>query len=188
MINPINSTDRSQNVYTNDKKSEVKQDYLQKDDTAAILELGKGDAKSTVYSKPVNGRNTEEISRLWNETQKTVESLRSMVVRLVVNQGKKLEDVLSGKEKIFVDGETRAEAERLLSEDGDLGVKAVSTRIVDFAKALSGGDKAKLDELKAGIEKGFRQAERAFGGKLPQISSDTYDEIMRQLDEWSKEE
>lgn len=188
MINPINSTDRSQNVYTNDKKSEVKQDYLQKDDTAAILELGKGEAKSAVYSKPVNGRNTEEISRLWNETQKTVESLRSMVVRLVVNQGKKLEDVLSGKEKIFVDGETRAEAERLLSEDGDLGVKAVSTRIVDFAKALSGGDKAKLDELKAGIEKGFRQAERAFGGKLPQISSDTYDEIMRQLDEWSKEE
>jgi hypothetical protein len=59
---------------------------------------------------------------------------------------------------------------------------------VNFAKALSGGDRSKLAELKAGIEKGFREAERVFGGKLPQICYDTYDEIMRQLDEWANED
>ncbi len=188
MINPINSNDRSQPIYANDKKPSERQDNIQKDETAAILELGSSGVKSAVYSKPASGRDTREIDRLWKETQKTVESLRSIVVRLVVSQGKKLENVLSGRDKLFVDGEARAEAQRLLSEDGELGVKAVSTRIVGFAKALSGGDKSKLDELKAGIEKGFREAERAFGGKLPQICSDTYDEIMRQLDEWEQEE
>lgn len=188
MVNPINSTDRSQLVYTNDKKSVDKQENIQKDETGVILELGNNREKSATYSKPVAGRDSKEIDRLWKETQKTVESLRSIVVRLVVNQGKKLENVLSGKDKLFVDADARAEAEKLLSEDGEMGVKAVSTRIVNFAKALSGGDKSRLAELKAGIEKGFRQAEEAFGGKLPQISSSTYDEIMKQLDEWEKEE
>ena len=58
---------------------------------------------------------------------------------------------------------------------------------MDFAKALSGGDKSKLPELRAAIEKGFREAERILGG-LPQISRDTYDEVMRLLDEWANEE
>lgn len=187
MVNSINSADRSQVVYTNDKKPAEKQENIQKEETGVILELGKSEVKSATYSKPVSGKNSEEISRLWKETERATESLRSMVVRLVVNQGKKLENVLSGKEKLFVDGETRAQADKLLSEDGEMGVNAVSSRIVDFAKALSGGDKSKLAELKAGIDKGFRQAEEAFGGKLPEISYSTYDEIMKQLDEWEKE-
>ena len=187
MINSINSADRSQVVYANDKKPVEKQENIQKEEAGVVLELGKGNAKNATYNKPVSGKNTEEISRLWKETERATESLRSMVVRLVVNQGKKLENVLSGKEKLFVDAETRSEAEKLLSEDGDMGVKAVSKRIVDFAKALSGGDKSRLAELRAGIEKGFRQAEEAFGGKLPEISRSTYDEVMKQLDEWEKE-
>jgi len=187
MVNSINSTNRSQPIYTNEKKPEVKQDNIQKDETAAILELGNTDTKSAVYGKPVSGRYAKEVERLWKETEKTAESLRELVVRLVVRQGKKLDDVLAGREKITVDEEARAEAQSLISGDGELGVKAVSTRIVNFAKALSGGDKTKLAELKAGIEKGFREAERIFGGKLPKISYDTYDEIMRQLDEWEQE-
>jgi phosphoenolpyruvate-protein kinase (PTS system EI component) len=188
MVNQINSADRSQPVFSNDKKTAEQQKSIQKDETGVVLELGSSTEKRATYSKPVAGRNSEEINRLWNETKKTVESLRSIVVRLVVSQGKKLENVLSGRDKIFVDDKARAEAEKLLAEDGELGVKAVSTRIVDFAKALSGGDKSKLAELRAGIEKGFRQAETAFGGKLPDICKATYDEVMKQLDEWENEE
>ena len=188
MVNQVNSTGRYQPVYSNDKKAEQLQQNIQKDETGVILELGKSEVKSATYSKPVQKRDSKEISRLWEETEQSVESLRSIVVRLVVSQGKKLENVLSGREKLSVDPEARAEAEKLLAEDGELGVKAVSERIVNFAKALSGGDKSKLDELRAGIEKGFRLAEQAFGGKLPEISRATYDEVMRQLDEWEKEE
>jgi hypothetical protein len=188
MINAVNSTNRLQPAYTNEKGSPGRQDNIKKDETGAILELGRSEARSAVYGKPVYGRDTKEIDRLWREAEKSYESLREIVVRLVVRQGKKYEDVLSGKEALSVDESARAEARMLLSEDGELGVKAVSARIVNFAKALSGGDRSKLAELKAGIEKGFREAERVFGGKLPQICYDTYDEIMRQLDEWANED
>lgn len=188
MVNQVNSTGRYQSVYSNDKNNEEKQQNIQKNEPGVILELGNSEVKSATYSKPVQARDSKEIARLWKETEKSVESLRAIVVRLVVSQGKKLENVLFGKDKLFVDAEARAEAERLLAEDGELGIKAVSDRIVNFAKALSGGDKSKLAELRAGIEKGFRQAEEAFGGKLPEISRATYDEVMRKLDEWENEE
>ncbi len=188
MVNQVNSTGRYQPVYTNDKKAEEKQPNIQKDESGVVLELGKSEVKSATYSKPVQGRDSKEIKRLWEESEKAYESLRSIVEKLLLSQGKKFENVLSSKDKVFVDDEARAEAEKLLSEDGELGVKAVSTRIVDFAKALSGGDKTKLAELRSGIEAGFRQAERALGGKLPDISKATYDEVMKKLDEWENEE
>jgi phosphoenolpyruvate-protein kinase (PTS system EI component) len=188
MVNQVNSTGKYQPVYSNDKKAEEKQQNIQKDETGVILELGNSDVKSATYSKPAQARDSKEISRLWKESEKAHESLRSLVENLLLRQGKKIENVFSGKDMLFVDAEARAEAEKLVAEDGELGVKAVSDRIVNFAKALSGGDKSKLDELRAGIEKGFRQAERAFGGKLPDISKATYDEVMKKLDEWENEE
>ena len=188
MINTIGSVERAQTVYINDKNTAEKRDNVQKDETAVILELGNREEGSATYAKPVTAGNSKEISRLWNETAKSYESLREIVVRLIVRQGRNIDNVLSGKEELFVDGEARAEAERLLAEDGELGVKAVSARIVSFARALSGGDKSKLAELRAAIEKGFREAERIFGGELPQICRDTFDEVMRQLDEWEREE
>lgn len=87
-----------------------------------------------------------------------------------------------------MDAQTIAEAKQAISENGEYGIKAVSGRIVNFAIAASGGDKSKLEELKAAIDKGFEEAKKAFGGQLPDICSQTYDEIMKKLDDWSKQE
>ena len=46
----------------------------------------------------------------------------------------------------------------------------VSDRIVDAAKAFSGGDKNKLGLMRGAIEAGFKAAAGMFGGKLPEIS------------------
>ena len=62
-----------------------------------------------------------------------------------------------------VDDETRAEAASLIGEDGDLGVNQVSKNILDFAKAASGGDPSKIEELKQAFLKGFSEAERVLG-------------------------
>jgi hypothetical protein len=75
-------------------------------------------------------------------------------------------------------------AKEMISEDGALGVKAVSDRIAGLAIAFTGGDTSKLPELKDAIEKGFGQAAKAFGGELPDICNRTHDEVMRKLDEW----
>ncbi len=69
-----------------------------------------------------------------------------------------------------------------ISEDGDFVVKAVSDRLVNFAKAISGGDKSRLAELKSAIDDGFAAARDALGGYLPAICNKTYNETMRKLD------
>jgi len=161
---------------------------LSSEEQAAVLELGKTPVVKTTYSKPkAKGLNADEISRLKQEAQSSFNVLRNLVEGLISRQGKKLEDLLSGKEVLLVDGETRAAATEMISEDGELGVKAVSERIVSFAKALAGDDSSKAGELRNAIIQGFKEAEKALGGKLPEISQKTYDEVMRQLDEWEKQ-
>lgn len=190
MINGVNSNSQSNQInYTNEKKSNTQNNAGRGNngESGVILDIGNNAPKSAVYEKPSGKPNAAEISRLWEETQKATESLRNLVERLIGRQVKTVEDILSEKATLIVDETARAEAERAISEDGEWGIKAVSSRIVDFAKAISGGDKAKLDELRSAIEEGFKQAEKAFGGQLPDISKKTYDEVMRRLDEWGNE-
>lgn len=54
----------------------------------------------------------------------------------------------------------------------------------DTAKALSGGDKDKADELLNAFKKGFSQATGAWGDKLPSICQDTYDAVLKKFDDW----
>ncbi len=73
-----------------------------------------------------------------------------------------------------VDAQTKADAQAAISEDGYWGVKQTSQRLFDFAKALAGDDPEKMKEMQAAIEKGYKQAEEAWGGSLPSISGETY--------------
>lgn len=189
MINGVNSnTYSSQVVYSNEKKAETQNTEGRTDESGVILDIGNQDIKSAVYTKPSGKMNAEEVNRLWEHTRKATESLRYLVEKLIEKQGKKVGDVLSGKDVLVVDAETRAEAEKMISEDGDWGIDAVSSRLVDFAKAISGGDQSKLDELKSAIEEGFKQAKEALGGSLPDICQKTYEETMNKLDEWGNTE
>lgn len=74
--------------------------------------------------------------------------------------------------------------------DGDnpWSSKNVAKRIIEFAKAVSGGDKSKIAELKEAFIKGFEEAEKVYGGKgkLADVSYETYDEVMRMFDEWEE--
>ena len=81
--------------------------------------------------------------------------------------------------------QARLEAHELIWPDGILGVEAVSQRIVDFAIAISGGDKSKLDILRKAIDDGFKAAEKILG-ELPEISKETYNRIMEKLDAWER--
>lgn len=53
---------------------------------------------------------------------------------------------------------------------------------------MAGNDPARIDAIREGVEKGFQEAQDAFGGELPQISYDTYDSLMNKLDEWADTE
>lgn len=72
--------------------------------------------------------------------------------------------------------------------DNPWSSKNVAKRIIEFAKAVSGGDKSKISTLKDAFIKGFDEAEKIYGGKgkLADVSYDTYDEVMRMFDEWEE--
>jgi len=75
------------------------------------------------------------------------------------------------------------EAKALVSEDGFFGVTQTSNRLADFV--LSGGGD-NLDRLQAGREgiiRGFNEAEKIWGGKLPDISYETLDKALAKIDE-----
>lgn len=169
------------------KGSTPKADMItEKNNEAVVLELNQSQESRATYSRPIaNKVDIDEVNRLLKESEELYRGLRELVLSLISKQGLSVEDVRAGKEILIVDEEVRAKAEEAISEEGEWGVKAVSDRLVAFAKAISGNDKTKLDEIKDAIAWGFEEAEKLFGGKLPEICSKTYDETMRKLDEWA---
>jgi len=84
---------------------------------------------------------------------------------------------------------TRAKAQELVGEDGYFGVKKTTDRIMEFAKALagSGASENTINNLKKGVQAGFDAVSKMYGGfdKLPQVSKDTYDSVMKEFDSWT---
>lgn len=78
-------------------------------------------------------------------------------------------------------------AQASLEGEGYWSPESVSTRILDMAKALSGGDPSKFELLKDAVIKGFEGAEESWGSKLPSITETTFDLVMQGFDDWFKE-
>ena len=136
--------------------------------------------KKVTYEKPHPVKEGVTIGRLKQESEKAHEHLQRLVQKLLYRQGHAVgSDNIP--QDIPIDDITKAEAQALIAPNGPLGAEAVSTRIVDFAVALSGGDKGKLEELRGAITEGFAQVEKMLGG-LPEVSKETYRLIMEKLD------
>ena len=89
--------------------------------------------------------------------------------------------------KFEVDEATKLQAQKDIAEDGYWGVNQTSDRIIDFAKALTGGDPSKIEDMRDAFKKGYEQAEKTWGGKLPEISKQTYDAVMEKFDKMAEE-
>jgi len=109
------------------------------------------------------------------------ELLRQLVVKTLLDQGA-ASKVDTGSGIIDLATLTPEEAQALVADDGYFGVEQTSDRIVDFAIHAFGNDPAKLQQMKDSIDKGFNEAQQAFGGALPEISQKTYEAIMEKLD------
>ena len=77
-----------------------------------------------------------------------------------------------------------AQAKEDVSEDGYWGVKQTSQRLFDFASALAGDDVEKMKEMQAAMEKGFKQATKAWGEDLPGICNDTLSAANKLFDDY----
>lgn len=89
------------------------------------------------------------------------------------------------KKQLGITQDERTEMKEEL-ETGKWSPEAVSDRILEFAKSISGGDKSKIELLRNAVKKGFEDVKGILGGKLPEVSEKTYDLVMKKFDEWEK--
>ena len=85
-----------------------------------------------------------------------------------------------------VDAQTKLQAQQDISDDGYYGVKQTADRLFDFASALAGDDVDKMKKMQAAMQKGFDQATKAWGQKLPDISQKTLDAANKKFEEYYK--
>lgn len=164
------------------------------DDTSVVYEPS-GETAS-ISSTKSNKVDADTIAKLKADADAKFSQLRGIVEQLISKQSKASETVsiweqfkngvLNGT--IEVDPATAKQAQEDISEDGYWGVKQTSERILDFAKAISGNDSKKAEQMREAIKKGYESAADLWGGELPEISQKTYDAVMKGIDDWKAEE
>ena len=143
------------------------------------------------YTKALEGAaDPAAIKRLWSETDHAIDAVRKLVASMLGKgdaSGQGFWAIRAGG-KFRISEADQAKAQELISEDGFFGVKQTTARIMDFAKALvgEGASEEKIENMRAAVRKGFDEVAKMFGGfdKLPQVSKDTYDAIMKAFDDW----
>ena len=158
-----------------------------KDDSGVVYEPSTS-AVTTDSTKKTYTPDTNLINKLKAETEARTAQLRSLVEKMISGQTNtygKANDIWqflrSGN--YTVDAATKLQAQADIAEDGYWGVKQTSDRIISFANALTGGDPDKIEDMREAFKKGYAQAEKKWGGSLPDISKQTYDEVMKKFDE-----
>lgn len=180
----------SNNYYTNkatvkssDDKEATKSGFSSE---AAVYEKS-SDSLDSVKSQKTD--RSALVSKLKSDLEAQKSQLFDIVRKTIGGQGNalaKADDMWSflAKGDFTVDAKTKADAQASISEDGYWGVNQTSDRILDFAIALSGNDASKAEEFVNAFKKGFDEATKAWGSKLPDISQKTYDAVLDKFESW----
>lgn len=173
-----------------------------KSDVTTTSQTNTANATGVVYEKSSEGtastsktnpkQNAAVIARLKADAEARTNQMKQLVEQLISKQGDaygKATDMWQflASGNFTVDAATKAQAQADIAEDGYWGVNQTSDRIIDFAKALSGGDPDKMTKMVDAFKKGFEMATKTWGGKLPDISQKTYDAVMEKFDKWQQE-
>lgn len=153
-----------------------------------VYEKGTQAEKKATYS--INKMSAEDRAALVQQLKQDDLNRRSQLSTLVQKMFSgqagvaKLADLFSPENLKNVSPAEIAQAKEDVSEDGYYGVKQTSQRLFDFASALAGDDVEKMKEMQAAMEKGYKNAEKAWGGKLPDICQETLDAANKLFDDY----
>lgn len=160
--------------------------------TTSAEETGVVYEKSSDNEKVTSTKDNKAIiAKLKADAEARTSQLRSIVEQLITKQGtafgKATDDEMwkfLAKGEFTVSADVKAQAEADIAEDGYWGVEQTSDRILDFAKALAGNDPDKAEEMLEAFKEGYKQATKAWGDELPEISQKTYDAVLEKFDAW----
>ncbi|NBJ94251.1 hypothetical protein [Parablautia muri] len=193
----VNGVTGGSNVYSTtyaaqskntETKSEAKTETSKGTTSAGAVYEPSGETAKTTKYKP----DTNMIAKLKADADARTSQLQSLVEKMLTKQGQtygNANDMWSilASGKFTVDPATKLQAQADIAEDGYWGVSQTSQRILDFAKALTGGDPSQIEKMRSAFEKGFKMAEKKWGGSLPDISQKTYDAVQKGFDDMAKE-
>lgn len=178
------STADAYGTYNSAKKSSDGEAVKEENTSGVIYESS---AATETASKKTYKQDTALITKLKADADARTAQFKSLVEQIIVNQGKtlgKTDSIWSflASGDFTVDATTKAQAQADIAEDGYWGVEQTSGRIIDFATALTGGDPDKIEAMRDAFKKGFEQATKTWGDKLPDISQKTYQAVMDKFD------
>lgn len=152
---------------------------------AAVYEKTKqADSKKEPYK--INKMSKEDRAALVKALKEEVEvrqkQFLDLVTKSITGQSQKaavansnLDDIWKklAKGEFTVSEAAKKQAKEEISEKGYWGVEKTSKRMFDYASALAGDDVDKMKAMQAAMEKGYKEATRAWGKELPEISKKT---------------
>lgn len=161
------------------------------DETAVVYEKSKTPDTSVTNKNSAIDRDAI-IAQMKSDLEARMNQMNSYVQQMMSQQGIAIgtaDDIWSflASGDYTVTEAAKAQAQEAISEDGYWGVEQTSQRIVDFAKALSGGDVSKADLLLDAFKKGFEEATGTWGKELPEISQNTYKAVEEKFAAWKEE-
>lgn len=192
-VNGVTSTSDTYSAYTTAKAGSTKAETAAKaatQETAGAVYEPSGETK--VASTKKYTPDTNMIAKLKADADARTSQLQSLVEKMLTKQGQtygQANDIWSilSSGNFTVDPATKAQAQADIAEDGYWGVSQTSQRILDFATALTGGVPDKIEEMRTAFQKGYKQAEKTWGGKLPDISKQTYDAVLAGFDKLAQD-
>lgn len=184
---PVTGKDKTNEAAVNTAAKESNTGF---DETAVIYEKSPAaDTSVTVKNSAVDREAL--IAQMKADTEARMNQLTDIVHKMMGQQGQAIglaDDMWKflAKGDFEVSAEVKAQAQADIAEDGYWGVEQTSDRILDFAKALSGGDADKADELLEAFKEGFAQATKSWGQDLPELSQRTYKAVEEKFAAWKE--
>ena len=165
---------------------------------AAVFEKTKNEDTSKEPYK-INKMSKEDRAALVKALKEEVEARQKLFLELVkqslTGQGEKIAiatDNMHGIWKALAKGnftvseEVKKQAQEDISEKGYWGVEATSKRMFEHASALAGDDVEQMKAMQKAMEKGYKEATKAWGKELPDISKKTLEAANKLFEDYYK--
>lgn len=186
LLNAYNQHSQNANLQQSKSDNAVvnNENFTQKDSTfhnvAVDLSISMESIKVFINLKSV------EFTKDNTSAQNAVVNLRQNEEVYKFLSGEKLENGFSlssiGYEGKPIVDLTTEEAQDLVSDEGFFGVTQTSERVSSFVIGLAGDNLEALQEARSGIVQGFEEAEKMWGGELPEISYQTQEKTLDFID------
>lgn len=195
-VNGISNVTSTTPAYKNETTTKAAENTaankVQNTNTTGVIYEKSDKSENSVKETKKKFDNSAIIAKMKADVEQRTAQLRSIVEQLITKQGNAIGTAADddsiwkflAKGDFTVSADVKAQAQADIAEDGYWGVEQTSERILDFAKALSGNDPEKADELLEAFKKGFKEATAAWGKELPEISQRTFDAVVEKFDAW----